>query len=96
MDIHFESCTGTLIISMIKYLSAMIKMRPEDLKGYTPNPHSDHLFNIRLDNDDKKELLPEKMAARFNRTTAQLLFLRLKAWTDTDSGVIFHDKGETT
>ena len=59
MDIDFESDPGTLIISMIKYLSQMIKEWPEELKGHKVNPHTDHLFTIR--NDDDRELLPEEM-----------------------------------
>merc|ERR1711966_385244 len=46
MDLDFESCPGTMIISMIKYLAAMIEEWPEELKGCTPNPHQDH--HIRL------------------------------------------------
>lgn len=72
MDIDFESAPGTLIISMIKYLSEMIKEWPEELKGHKVNPHGDHLFNIRADEDQK--LLQEEMARQFHRTTAQLLF----------------------
>ena len=35
MILEFELCPGTMIISMIKYLSAMIEEWPEELKGYT-------------------------------------------------------------
>ena len=69
-----------LIISMIKYLSQMIEEWPEELKGYKVNPHGDHLFNIRT--DDEREVLPEEMARQFHRTTAQLLFLCLRARPD--------------
>ena len=65
MNIDFESCPGTLIISMIKYLSAMNEEWPEELKGYTPNPHQEHLFEVRPDDDSKKELLNEKMSRSF-------------------------------
>ena len=77
MDIDFESEPGTLIISMIKYLSQMIEEWPEELKRHKTNPHADHLFNIRTDED--RELLPEEMARQFHRTTAQLLFMCLRA-----------------
>ena len=56
MDLDFESQPETMIISMIKYLDAMLEEWPEELKGYTPNPHQDHLFEIRADDDHKKEL----------------------------------------
>ena len=92
MDDDFELCPGTLIISMIKYVSAIIEERPEELKEYTPNPHQDHLFDIRPDDDPKKEFLPKEMAAQFHRTTAQLLFLCLRARPDVQTAVSFFTK----
>ena len=89
MDIDFESEPGTLIISMIKYLSQMIEEWPEELKGYAPNPHQDHLFSIRPDDDPKKEPLGEEMASQFHRTTAQLLFMSMRARPDVQTAVSF-------
>ena len=63
MDLDFESCPGTMIISMIKYLVAMVEEWPEELKGYTSNPHQDHLFEVRADDDQKRDLLNEEMAS---------------------------------
>ena len=60
MGDNFESCPGTLIISMIKYLSAMIEEWPGELKRHKVTPHGEHLFKIRP--DDERELLPEEMA----------------------------------
>ena len=54
MDLDFESCLGTMIISTIKYLYTMIEEWPEELKGCTPNSHQDHLFEVRADDDPKK------------------------------------------
>ena len=59
MDLDFEPCPGTMIISIIKYLDAMFEEWPEELKGYNPNPHQDHLFEVRADDDPKKALLNE-------------------------------------
>ena len=56
MDLDFESCLGTMIISMIKYLDAMFEEWPEELKGYTLNPHQDHLFEVRAGDGPKKDL----------------------------------------
>ena len=89
MDLDFESQPGTMIISMIKYLDAMLEEWPEELKGYTPNPHQDHLFEIRADDDPKKELLNKEMASQFHRTTAQMLFLCLRARPDIQTAVSF-------
>ena len=80
---------GTTIISMIKYLDAMFEELPKELKGYTPNPHQDHLFEVRADDDPKKDLLNEEMASQFHRTTAQLLFLCLRARPDIQTAVSF-------
>ena len=41
---------------MIKYLDAMFEKWPEELKGYTPNPHQDHLFEVRAGDGPKKDL----------------------------------------
>ena len=69
-DLDFESCPGTMIISMIKYLDAMFEERPKELKGYTPNSHQDHLFEVRADDDPKKDLLNEEMASQFHYNPA--------------------------
>ena len=44
MDVDFEPCPGTLIIFMIKYLSAMIEEWVDELKGHKVPPHDEHLF----------------------------------------------------
>lgn len=85
IDLDFESDPGTLIISMIKYLHKVIKEWPEELKGHKVNLHQDHLFAIR--EDGESELLLEEMASQFHRTTAQLLFLCLRARPDVQTSV---------
>ena len=45
------------------YINAMFEEWPEELKGYMPNPHQDHLFEVRADDDPKKDLLNEEMAS---------------------------------
>ena len=62
---------------------------PEKLRGYTPNLHQDHLFEVRADDDPKKELLNEEMALQFHRTTAQMLFLCPRARSDVQTAVSF-------
>ena len=74
---------------MIKYLDAMFEEWPEELKGYTPNPHQYHSFEVRADDDPKKDLLNEEMASQFHRATAQLLFLCLRARPDVQTPVSF-------
>ena len=89
MDLDCELCPGTMIISMIKYLDAMFEELPEELKGYTKNPHQDHLFEVRADDDPKKDLLNEEMTSQFHRTTAQLLLMCLRARPDIQTAVSF-------
>ena len=81
MDLDFESCPGTMtmIISMIKYLDTMFEEWPKELKGYKPSPHQDHLFEVRADDDLKKDLLNEEVASQFHHTISQLMFLCLRA-----------------
>ena len=93
IDIDFELYPGTLIISMIKYLSVMFKEWPEKLKGYTLNPHSNHLFNIRPYDGSKKEFLSEEIAAQFHCTTAQLLFLCSRARPNIQTAPSFSRQG---
>ena len=87
MDLDFGSVPGVFIISMIKYLQEVLKEWPEDLKGHKLNPHGDHLFTLRVNGE--QELLSEKIASQFHRTTAQLLFLCLKARPDIQTTVSF-------
>ena len=60
MDVDFEPCPGTLIIFMIKYLSAMIEEWVDELKGHKVPLHDEHLFKIRP--SDERELLQEGSA----------------------------------
>ena len=87
MDLDFRLVPGVLIISMIKYLQEVLKEWPEELKGHRLNPHGDNLFTVRADGE--QELLSEEMASQFHRTTAQLLFLCLRARPDIQTAVSF-------
>ena len=87
MDLDFESEPGALIISMIKYLQKIIEEWPEELTSTKVNPANDNLFTIRDDKD--RELLPPEMASQFHRTTAQLLFLTMRARPDVQTAVSF-------
>ena len=44
---------------------------------------------MRADNDPKKDILCKEMASQFHRTTAQLLFLCLRACPDIQTAVSF-------
>ena len=60
MELDFETCPGTMIVSMIKYLQKIIQEFPEILRGTTACPATDNLFRIREEED--RELLSEEMA----------------------------------
>ena len=68
MNIDWATVPGTMIVSMIKYLSKVIEEFPKIIKGTRSSPAGDHLFQVREDADRK--LLPEEQARQFHRTVA--------------------------
>ena len=56
MDIDWDSVSGTIIVSMIKYLHKVFEEFPEVLHGTKDSPAGDNMFTIREDGDRK--LLP--------------------------------------
>ena len=96
MDIDFESEPGTLIISMIKYLSQMIEEWPEELKGHKVNPQVDHLFTIN--NDDDRELLCTRGYGSpvSSHYSPAVIYVFKDSPGRSDCGLILHDKSERT
>ena len=60
MDIDWAAVPGTMIVSMIKYLSKVIEEFPEIITGTKASPAGDHPFQVREDADRK--MLPEEQA----------------------------------
>ena len=87
MELDFESCPGTMIISMIKYLQKVIEEFPELIEKITACPGTNTLFTVRDKKD--REILSEEMAKQFHRTTAQLLFLCKRARPDVETLISF-------
>ena len=87
MDIDWATVPGTMIVSMIKYISKVIAEFPEIIKGTKASPAGDHLFQVR--EDDDRKMLPEEQARQFHRTVAQLLFLCKRARPDIEPLVSF-------
>ena len=87
MELDFETCPGTMIISMIKYLQKVILEFPEQLTKTSACPATDNLFKVR--EKENMELLSEEMAKQFHRTAAQLLFLCKRARPDVETLVSF-------
>ena len=46
MELDFGTCSGTLIISMIKYQQKILDIFPEVLRGTKACPTGDHVFKI--------------------------------------------------
>ena len=87
MELDFEACPGTRIVSMIKYLQKVIEEFPELIEKTTACPGTDNLFKVRDEED--REILSEEMAKQFHRTTAQLLFLCKQARPDVETLISF-------
>ena len=85
--LDFESKPGSLIVGMVPYLDTIIKEWPEQLKNTKVCPANDNLFVIR--DEENRELLNEELAMQFHRTTAQLLFLTMRARPDVQTAVSF-------
>ena len=78
---------GSLEVSMFKYLDSIIDEFPELITGKAATPAADHLFSVR--DADEAKYLPEEKAIAFHHTTAQLLFLSLRARRDIQTAVSF-------
>ena len=64
MDLDYGSLRGVLTVSMIEYLTKVLKEWSEELRGSKINPYSDHLYTIR--DYDNQELLPNELASQFH------------------------------
>ena len=53
MDIDWDSVSGKMIVSMIKYLHKVIEEFHEVLRGTKASPAGDHLFTVREDVERK-------------------------------------------
>ena len=86
MDFDFMD-NGSIEVSMFQYLDSIIDEFPELITGKAATPAAEHLFSVR--DTDKAKYLPEEKAIAFHHTTAQLLFLSLRARRDTHIAVSF-------
>ena len=78
---------GKLEVSMIPYLIGVLRNFPEELGAATASPASEHLFQVRPDNE--RDVLPEEQAQAFHHTVAQLLFMSTRARRDIQTAVSF-------
>ena len=59
---------GVVKVSMIKYISNIIKEFPETIIGSAPSPAADHLFQVWDEDDPKYWPLPKEQAIAFHHT----------------------------
>ena len=78
---------GVFQVDMSRYVEEILSDFPESVKKTSPTPHTDELFKVC--DEDNGKLLPEEMAVRFHRSTAQLLFLSTRAQKDIQTAVSF-------
>ena len=76
INLEFQE-DGNLDVSMVKYLTGVIEVFPEQIVGKSATQAGDRLFGI-CDEKDRK-LLDEERAVAFHHTTAQLLFMATRA-----------------
>jgi hypothetical protein len=89
MDLDYSG-DKNVKISMIKYLKKIFVAFPEDITSTAETPAAEHLFKVA---DEKNTtLLPEEQAQAFHHTTAQLLFLAMRARPDIQTAVSFLTK----
>ena len=60
-------------VSMVSYLKKILKGFPEAIVGISPNPSSDHIFNV----SEKKGmwLLGKERVRAYHNSVAQLMFV---------------------
>jgi hypothetical protein len=78
---------GKVIVTMMEYVKNIINDFPEEIVGTKTSPAADHLFTVR--DLSLVKVLPEEQAMAFHRTTAQLLFLSVRAQRDIQPATDF-------
>jgi hypothetical protein len=78
---------GEVKITMVDYLKGLIGDFPEVIDGTAPTAASEHLFNVRP--DEERVMLEEELARAFHHAVAQLLFASSGARKDIQLAVSF-------
>jgi hypothetical protein len=78
---------GKVMVTMMEYIKNIIKDFPEEITGTKMSPVANHLFTV-WDPSLAKALL-EEQAMAFHCTTAQLLFLSVRARRDIQPATAF-------
>jgi hypothetical protein len=75
------------MVTMVEYIRNIIRDFPEEITGTKISPAADHLFMVR--DPSLAKALPEEQAMAIHRTTAQLLFLSVRAQRDIQPATAF-------
>jgi hypothetical protein len=78
---------GEVKVMMVDYLKGVMGDFPEVIDGTAPTPASEHLFDIRP--DEERTLLNEEQARAFHHAVAQLLFASARSRKDIQTDVSF-------
>jgi hypothetical protein len=78
---------GEVKVTMVDYLKGVLGDFPEEINGSVPTPASEHLFDVRS-NEDRTLLNKEKERA-FHYAVAQLLFASSRSRKDIQTAVSF-------
>jgi hypothetical protein len=84
MSLDFSE-KGIARVSMAQYVKNILMEMPDDMKGVSPTPAANHLFDV----NPEQEKLDEKQKEFFHHVVAQLLFLCKRARPDIQTAVAF-------
>ena len=87
MTIDFTD-TDKIEITIYDYVNEMVSKLPTKIIGESATPVSNHLFEIR-DDDDANQLLTPKLSEEFHHLVAKTIFLSKQAQPDLQTAVVF-------
>ncbi len=78
---------GKVMVTMMEYIKNIIKDFPEEIVRTKTSPAAHYLFTVR--DPSLAKVLPEQQAMAFHHSTAQLLFLSVRARRDIQPTTAF-------
>jgi hypothetical protein len=78
---------GEVKVTIVDYLKGVLGGFPEVIGGTAPTPVSEHLFDVRP--DEERILLNEEQARAFHRAVSQLIFSSARSRKDIQTAVSF-------
>jgi hypothetical protein len=81
------STKGEVKVTLVDYLKGVLGDFPQEIAGSAPTPTSEHLFDVRP--DEERTTLNEDQARAFHHAVAQLLFAPSRSRKDIQTAVSF-------